>query len=76
MQGLQVLHESELLLHGHLTSYNILVDNRWNCKLTDYGLESFKDTSLEINKKTPRDEEAKYEGTSAFTHSLVTIFLL
>lgn len=59
---MQVLHESELLLHGHLNSYNILVDNRWNCKLTDYGLSTFKDTSLEVNKDVVIDEEGRFEG--------------
>lgn len=62
LQGLAVLHESELMLHGHLNSYNILVDNRWNCKLTDYGLFTFKDTSLEVNKDVIVDEEGRFEG--------------
>ena len=50
------------MLHGHLNSYNILVDNRWNCKLTDYGLFTFKDTSLEVNKDVVIDEEGRFEG--------------
>ena len=73
MQGLAVLHESELMLHGHLNSFNILVDNRWNCKLTDYGLYTFKDISLEVNKDIVIDEEGRYEGIN-FTFYILTIF--
>lgn len=40
--GLQALHDSPLKYHGHLTSRNVLVDSRWNCKITDYGLNKFK----------------------------------
>ena len=59
-----MLHESDIGLHGRLTSFNICVDNRWNCKLTDYGLSKFKDTSLEVNRVeiAEEDEDGKYEG--------------
>lgn len=26
--------------HGHLTSHNCVIDKRWVCKVTDYGLQS------------------------------------
>lgn len=29
-----------LAYHGHLTSCNCVIDQRWICKVTDYGLQS------------------------------------
>src|SRR6218665_380897 len=32
------LHDSKIGSHGHLTSTNCVIDPRWTCKITDYGL--------------------------------------
>ncbi|KAI0242808.1 Atrial natriuretic peptide receptor 1 [Lamellibrachia satsuma] len=38
VKGLRHLHESELKCHTKLKSSNVVIDGRWVCKLTDYGL--------------------------------------
>ena len=37
-QGMRYLHQSSVQYHGHLSSNNVVVDGRWTCKITDYGL--------------------------------------
>ena len=46
---------------GNLTSYNVLVDRRWTCQISDYGLERFKEPTRH-HAPTPTDEE-KYHST-------------
>lgn len=41
-QGMVYLHQSPIASHGHLTSSNCVVDSRWTCKITDFGLVLFK----------------------------------
>ena len=43
IQGLEYLHETSLKVHGQLKSSNIVIDNRWTCKLTDFGMVQFCD---------------------------------
>src|SRR6218665_212535 len=43
-QGMEYLHESPVGPHGHLTSSNCVIDRKWECKITDYGLKQFKRT--------------------------------
>lgn len=38
LQGMEHLHDSGIRTHGRLKSSNCLVDSRWSCKITDYGL--------------------------------------
>lgn len=33
--------------HGHLTSSNCVIDSRWVCKITDYGLHYLRQCSIE-----------------------------
>ena len=42
VQGMAYLHASSVHYHGNLTSSNILIDNRWTCKLSDFGLKEFR----------------------------------
>ncbi|KAK0421348.1 hypothetical protein QR680_015190 [Steinernema hermaphroditum] len=42
LQGLNYIHKSFLEFHGNLTSDNCLVDDRWQVKLSDYGLERLR----------------------------------
>ncbi|VDL75234.1 unnamed protein product [Nippostrongylus brasiliensis] len=37
--GLEFLHRSPLQCHGFLTSENCLIDDRWQVKISEYGLE-------------------------------------
>ena len=37
-RGLKYLHNSDIKLHGRLKSTNCVVDGRFTCKITDYGL--------------------------------------
>ncbi len=37
--GMWYLHQSLVEVHGHLTSANCVVDNRWTCKVTGHGLK-------------------------------------
>ncbi|WKX97316.1 hypothetical protein Q1695_013176 [Nippostrongylus brasiliensis] len=39
VQGLEFLHRSPLQCHGFLTSENCLIDDRWQVKISEYGLE-------------------------------------
>src|SRR6218665_2614462 len=41
---MEYLHESPVGPHGHLTSSNCVVDRKWECRITDYGLKQFKRT--------------------------------
>ena len=50
-QGMQYLHSSPIVFHGKLTSNNCLIDNRWTCKITDYGLRLFKATRNKLTEK-------------------------
>ncbi|KAK0408089.1 hypothetical protein QR680_003767 [Steinernema hermaphroditum] len=40
--GLVVLHNSFLTCHGRLTSSNCLIDDRWQVKLSNYGLKGIR----------------------------------
>ncbi|KAK2182257.1 hypothetical protein NP493_359g04002 [Ridgeia piscesae] len=36
------LHGSPIISHGRLSTANVVVDNHWVCKVTDYGLPMFR----------------------------------
>ena len=40
--GMKYLHQSAMKNHGNLTSFNCLVDNRWTCKVSGFGLAGFR----------------------------------
>lgn len=47
------LHKSQLGYHGNLKSSNCVVDSRWTCKLTDFGVPSLRNpgrTSIEAEE--------------------------
>ena len=52
-QGMQYLHSSPIKFHGRLTSHNCLIDNRWTCKITDYGLRLFRATKNKLAENYP-----------------------
>ena len=41
-QGLQYIHSSPLLSHGHLSSDNCEINNRWVLKITNYGVQHLR----------------------------------
>ena len=40
-QGLQYIHRSDVQYHGKLRSSTCYLDNRWNVKLSGFGLHEF-----------------------------------
>ncbi|XP_077996437.1 atrial natriuretic peptide receptor 1-like [Glandiceps talaboti] len=42
IKGMEYLHRSALTCHGLLKSSNCVIDSRWVLKITDYGLNRFK----------------------------------
>ncbi|XP_028406590.1 atrial natriuretic peptide receptor 2-like [Dendronephthya gigantea] len=55
-KGMTFLHSTDIKVHGNLKSSNCLVDSRWQLKITDYGLPTFKSKQL----KPYSCEHAKY----------------
>lgn len=47
LQGMLFLHNGAICSHGNLKSSNCVVDSRFVLKITDYGLESFRDPEPE-----------------------------
>lgn len=52
------LHNSPIHAHGSLKSSKCLIDGRWVCKVTDYGLDTVKANQTEEDL----GEHAKYRG--------------
>lgn len=46
-RGMAFVHKSSIGCHGNLTSSNCVIDSRWVCKITDIGLEKFKEGQSE-----------------------------
>ena len=43
VEGMDYLHKSFVGPHGHLTSKACVVDSRYSCKITDYGVNWLRD---------------------------------
>ena len=54
---MQYLHACPIGSHGHLTSSNCIVDKRWTCKITDYGMGNFKQCKKSKVRDDDDDEE-------------------
>ena len=39
---MQYLHDSEKIIHGRLSSLNVLVDSVMQCKIEDYGMNKLR----------------------------------
>ena len=53
------LHNSAIGSHGRLKSTNVVIDSRWICKITDYGLTHFLHGEKSDTEKT---QYAEYAG--------------
>ena len=60
-QGMMVLHNSPVQVHGRLKSSNCLIDSRWVCKIGDWGLSELRSPS---DRLQPQEEHEKYNGKS------------
>ena len=58
-QGMMVLHNSAVQVHGRLKSSNCLIDSRWVCKIGDWGLSELRSPAERL---PPREEYEKYNG--------------
>ncbi|XP_038050160.1 atrial natriuretic peptide receptor 1-like [Patiria miniata] len=54
-KGVQYLFSTTLRSHGRLKSSNVLIDKRWTCKLTDYGLALFKSGQTDVYEDIEHD---------------------
>ncbi|XP_052801340.1 atrial natriuretic peptide receptor 1-like isoform X2 [Mya arenaria] len=51
-KGLELLHKSAIYFHGNLRSTNCVVDSRWTCKLTDFGVPTIREMEKVAAKQT------------------------
>ena len=68
------LHNSPVGAHGHLTSANCVLDGRWTCKITDYGLPSLR--KLKVDDSNQRGIQANIDCFASVlcivTHNTLT----
>lgn len=56
-KGMQYLHDSEKIIHGRLSSLNVLVDSVMQCKIEDYGMNKLR--KLLRKKNSVKDDHEK-----------------
>ena len=61
LQGMMVLHNSPVQVHGCLKSSNCLIDSRWVCKIGDWGLGELRSP---LERLPPRTEYENCNGRS------------
>ncbi|CAL1543500.1 unnamed protein product, partial [Lymnaea stagnalis] len=58
VKGMLYIHQSEIGFHGRLTSANCVVDGKFNVKVTDFGLPSFRELDdIDLDKDSSRHSE-------------------
>ena len=72
-QGLRYVHNTQLKIHGHLTSHNCVIDSRFTLKLTNYGITAFYD-KLKLNRSYEAKGQFRCISYSAFLMSNVACF--
>lgn len=78
VRGMRYLHQSQLRVHGSLTSRNCVVDARWVLKITDYGIQAFHDAQgLPPPAKSAKGKfSVKVEKTKAHFMLFVRAFMV
>ena len=63
---MQYIHSSNVKVHGFLKSSNVVIDSRWVCKITDFGLVQFK-----FGRKEEADagDDSKYRSKYLFKYA-------
>lgn len=56
LQGMEYLHRSPLESHGRLKSSNVLVDKRWVCRVSDFGLHRLREEDGASHHKVDNEE--------------------
>ncbi|XP_071104454.1 atrial natriuretic peptide receptor 1-like [Haliotis cracherodii] len=57
--GLEYLHMSSMKYHGNLKSSNCLIDSRWVCKLTDFGLRPIRKGEKDTYDQESEDDRCE-----------------
>ncbi|KAM9167232.1 atrial natriuretic peptide receptor 1-like isoform 2-T2 [Mergus octosetaceus] len=60
-QGMAYLHHHKIY-HGRLKSNNCVIDDRWVCKIADYGLQSYR-------------KEDSPEGSSSYQQHFIQVYI-
>lgn len=50
------LHSTDIGSHGNLSSLTCVIDHRWNCKITDYGLAHFRKLATKTEAQKADDK--------------------
>lgn len=65
---MQYLHDSEKIIHGRLSSLNVLVDSVMQCKIEDYGMNKLR---KQLRKKNSVKDDHESKACIFFNYSLV-----
>ena len=71
VRGMKYLHNSDIKVHGRLKSTNCVVDGRFTCKITDYGLPLLFNAQKESTQT--HEIQSLLEVLSMVTFSLLQI---
>lgn len=70
---MECLHSSPIDFHGHLKSSNCLIDNRWVCKITDFGLRAIRigDNGTDVGRKYSGKKWSRYQSWLVATTTMI-----
>ena len=76
------LHDSDIGSHGNLSSVTCVIDSRWSCQITDFGLGLFRKKSrkqkymqIENPNETRDDKLIKCRPTSSISILLLLVLI-
>jgi len=64
LQGLEYIHKSPIHFHGNLRSTNCVVDSRWTCKLTDFGVPVIRELEKVTSQQVVEDQQSESRSKS------------
>ena len=67
---MSALHASPLQVHGHLRSSKCLIDSRWMCKVSDYGLHLLKSGQKPEDVSEYTEYQSKLRGLNTSNNQL------